>query len=175
MRLLTVLVVIFVLAGCDGARSNSANNTLLEGTSSTTRAPLPQGHVFLIMLENKTYDKALGENYTASLASNYAVATNYHAVAHPSLPNYLVLTSGSTWDVVDDGYHVLPSEHDLGSELSSAGIPWRAYMEDMSEGCFDSKYPYALKHNPFAYYGGQCSSNVVDLSQLDADLAGNTP
>jgi acid phosphatase len=48
-------------------------------------------------------------------------------------------------------------------------------MEDMSDGCFDSPYPYALKHNPFAYYGGQCASNVVDLSQLDADLSGETP
>ena len=103
------------------------------------------------------------------------MATNYHAVTHPSLPNYLALTSGNTWGITDDSYHALPSGEYPGSELTSAGIPWRAYMEDMSYGCFDSPYPYALKHNPFAFYGGQCPSNVVDLSQLDADLSGETP
>jgi hypothetical protein len=48
-------------------------------------------------------------------------------------------------------------------------------MEGMSNGCFDSPEPYALKHNPFAFYGGQCPPNVVPLSELDADLAGDTP
>jgi phosphatidylinositol-3-phosphatase len=133
------------------------------------------GHVFVIMMENKSYDEALGADYLSSLASKYAVATDYHAVAHPSLPNYLALTSGSTWGITDDEYHTLPGGEDLGSELTSADVPWRAYMEDMSEGCFDSSYPYALKHNPFAYYGGQCPSNVVPFSQLDADLSGETP
>jgi phosphatidylinositol-3-phosphatase len=132
-------------------------------------------HVFVIAMENKGYDQALGGNYTASLASQYAVATNYHAVAHPSLPNYLALTSGSTWGITDDKYHPLSSGEDLGSELTSAGISWRAYMEDMSAGCLASPYPYALKHNPFAYYGEQCPSNVVDLSQLDTDLSEDTP
>lgn len=127
------------------------------------------------MMENRSYDQALGGDYTASLASEYAVATDYHTVTHPSLPNYLALTSGSTWDVTNDKYQSLPSGEDVGSELTSAGIPWKAYMEDMSDGCFDSPKPYALKHNPFAFYGGQCPSNVVDLSQLDADLSGETP
>jgi hypothetical protein len=125
-------------------------------------------------MENKGYDRAVGGGYTALLASQYAVATNYHAVAHPSLPNYLALTSGSTWGITDDRYHSLSGE-DLGSELTSAGIPWRAYMEDMTDGCFDSPSPYALKHNPFAFYGGRCPSNVVPLSQFDSDLSGEIP
>ena len=126
-------------------------------------------------MENKGYDQALGGDYTASLVSQYAVAADYHAVAHPSLPNYLALTSGSTWGIIDDEYQPLSSGEDLGSELTLAGIPWRAYMEDMTDGCFDSPNPYALKHNPFAFYGGQCPSNAVDLSHLDADLSGDTP
>ncbi|MCA1739783.1 MAG: hypothetical protein LC740_13425, partial [Actinobacteria bacterium] len=77
--------------------------------------------------------------------------------------------------ITNDKYQALPSGEDVGSELTSAGIPWKAYMEDMSNGCFDSPKPYALNHNPFAFYGGQCPSNVVDLSQLDADLSGETP
>jgi phosphatidylinositol-3-phosphatase len=162
MRLiLSVLASAFVLAGCGGA--------------STTATPTSPGHVFLIVMENKGYDQALGGDYTASLGSQYAVATNYHAVAHPSLPNYLALTSGSTWGITDDEYHALSSGEDVGSELTSAGIPWRAYMEDMPDGCFDSPPPYSLHHNPFAYYGGRCPPNVAPLSQSDADLSGETP
>ena len=138
--------------------------------------PPSSKHVFLIMMENKTFDEALQGNYTASLASKYALATNYHAITHPSLPNYLALTSGSTWGIKSDSYQALPSGQDLGSELTSAGIPWRAYMENMTNGCLDSSEPYKLGHNPFAFYGGHCPSNVVPLSELDADLSGgNTP
>ncbi|MCA1729420.1 MAG: alkaline phosphatase family protein [Actinobacteria bacterium] len=155
---------VLVLTGCAPASNSSSGS-----------APTSSGHVFLIMMENRSYDQALGGSYTASLASEYAVATDYHAVTHPSLPNYLALTSGSTWDITNDKYQALPSGEDVGSELTSAGIPWKAYMEDMSNGCFDSPKPYALNHNPFAFYGGQCPSNVVDLSQLDADLSGETP
>jgi acid phosphatase len=42
-------------------------------------------------------------------------------------------------------------------------------------GCLQSPYPYALKHDPFAYYGGSCPENVVPLDALDDDLAGDTP
>jgi phospholipase C len=108
------------------------------------------------------------------LARRYASAPNYCAVAHPSLPNYLALTSGSTWGVTDDGYHRLPAVG-LGAELTQAGISWRAYMEGMTQGCFASPYPYALKHNPFAYYGAGCPSNVVRLSRFSGDLAGDPP
>ena len=176
--LVLIIASTFVLSGCAGSTipadsktsaPPSATSTLVASTSTSP------GHVFVITMENKSYDNALSGHYTASLASEYAVATDYHAVARPSLPNYLALTSGSTWDVTDDGYHELTSGEDLGSELTSAGIPWRAYMENMSDGCFGSPPPYVIKHNPFAFYGGQCPSNVVPLSQLDADLSEDTP
>ncbi len=163
------------LAGCASSESTSSGS----GSTSSGSGSTSPGHVFVIMMENRTYEQAMGGGYTASLAKDYAAATDYHAITHPSLPNYLALTSGSTWDVTNDKYQALPSGEDLGSELTSANIPWRAYMEDMSDGCFDSKKPYALNHNPFAFYGGQCPENVVnlseDLSELDADLSGQTP
>ena len=156
------------LIGCAFSTQTDTQNVSGDATNSAS-APTSSRHVFVIMMENKGYDEALGGDYTSSLARTYAVAPDYHAVAHPSLPNYLALTSGSTWGVKSDEYQSLPSNEDVGSELTSAGIAWRAYMEDMSDGCFDSPKPYALKHNPFAFYGGRCPQNVVDLSQLDAD------
>ncbi len=126
-------------------------------------------------MENTGLARALRSKPIAALASRSLLATNYHAVARPSLPNYLALTSGSTWDITDDGYHVLPPGG-LGAQLTAAGISWRAYMEGLTAaGCTRSPYPYALKHNPFAYYGGACPSNVVGLEALEADLQGDTP
>ncbi len=138
--------------------------------------PLPSapGSVFLIVMENQNFDQALKGPYTAELAAQYSLATNYHAVTHPSLPNYLALTSGSTWGIADDGYHRLPAGG-LGAQLDQAGLSWKAYMEAMDRGCFNSGYPYALKHNPFAYYGGACPANVVPLNRLEADLAAGAP
>jgi phosphatidylinositol-3-phosphatase len=132
--------------------------------------------VFVIVMENTGLGRALRSQPVARLASANALATNYHAVARPSLPNYLALTSGSTWGIADNDYHPLPAE-DLGTQLTTADVSWRAYMEGMTAatGCMRSPYPYALKHNPFAYYGGGCPANVVPIEALDADLAGETP
>jgi phosphatidylinositol-3-phosphatase len=141
----------------------------------TDKAHPSAPHVFVIVMENHTAEQALSGQFIASLADKYAVAQNYHAVAHPSLPNYLALTSGSTWGVYDDSYHVLPRQ-DLGTELTRARVSWRAYMEGMTDaGCIDSPLPYDPGHNPFAFYGGACPSNVVPLTSLAADLAGDTP
>jgi phospholipase C len=125
-------------------------------------------------MENHSYGQAVSGPFTSTLASLYAVATNYRAVSRPSLPNYLALTSGSTWKITDDDYHVLPAGG-IGAQLTERGIPWRAYMEGMTRGCMDSPYPYAVKHNPFAYYGGACPANVVSLTRFDADLAEGPP
>ena len=130
--------------------------------------------MFVIILENTTYGAAMRQPYIASLASQYAFATDYHAISHPSLPNYLALSSGSTWGIYDDSYHRLPAGG-IGTELTNAGISWKAYMEGFNGNCFGSPYPYALKHNPFPYYGGQCPANIVPMTQLGSDLAGNTP
>jgi phosphatidylinositol-3-phosphatase len=130
--------------------------------------------VFVIVMENHTYSQALAGRYTASLAALYPTATNYHGASHPSLPNYLAMTSGSTWGIADDGYHRLAAGG-LGAQLTAADIQWRAYMEGMSGGCFNSPYPYALKHNPFAYYGGTCPRQVVPFTQFATDMKGEVP
>jgi phosphatidylinositol-3-phosphatase len=144
-------------------------------TPSTLQTSQPR-HVFIIVMENHSFAEAIAAPYTASLAATNGVAENYYAITHPSLPNYLAITSGQTWGVRDDSYHVLPAGADLGSQLTRAGVSWRAYMEGMtSQGCIDSPVPYDPGHNPFAFYGGKCPPNVVPLTALSGDLATNTP
>jgi len=125
--------------------------------------------VFVIVMENRSFDQAMAGGYTAQLAATNGVAANYHGVSHPSLPNYLAMTSGSTWGIADDGYHSLPLTG-LGAQLTDAGVTWRAYMEGMTTNCLANRYPYALKHDPFGYYGGRCPAEVVPFSQFGADV-----
>ena len=184
----TIVVAIVACGGGNNAPASTPHGQAIPTAPAASAAHLlptdpPQRpvqivtpHVFVIVMENTGLDRALRSEPIARLASANVLATNYRAVARPSLPNYLALTSGSTWDIADNNYHVLPAS-DLGTQLTTAGITWRAYMEGMTAeaGCMRSPYPYALKHNPFAYYGGACPSSVVPIEALDADLAGVTP
>ena len=193
-RIGLITIVALLLLGCGAPVASSP--TPSGGASSTPNAAPAQtpsatpdqtpvklvppttsqaAHVFVIVMENSSLARALTAPSIKALTATAALATNYHAVASPSLPNYLALTSGSTWGITDDAYHVLPAGG-LGAQLTAAGVTWRAYMEGMTQaGCLRSPYPYAVKHNPFAYYGGGCPENVIPLDALESDLAGTPP
>jgi hypothetical protein len=180
MRLVAIVISIFLLAACGPnatakapAKPSSTPATTSRPTAPTAAAPAAS-HIFVIVLENRSYNQVIDSPYISQLAARYAVATNYHSVASPSLPNYLALTSGNTWGVTDNEYHRLPAGG-LGAQLTDAGIEWRAYMENMTSGCFNSPYPYALKHNPFAFYGGTCPPQVVPLTHFSDDMAKASP
>src|SRR5712691_8620345 len=63
-------------------------------------------HIFTIVMENTSGSSIIGNTaeapYLNSLATQYGATTNYAAISHPSLPNYLALTAGSTLGVTDD-------------------------------------------------------------------------
>src|SRR5256714_4251981 len=175
-RLLATFTGLMLAAACGSTAHPTARAPVTSRPSevpaaSPTASPpaSTSSHVFVIVMENRSFEQAMAGGYTATLARKYGVATNYHGVAHPSLPNYLAMTSGSTWGVADDGYHSLP-QTGLGHELTQAGITWRAYMEGMTSSCLSSSYPYALKHNPFPYYGSRCPSEVVPFSRFSSDM-----
>src|SRR2546427_12522915 len=98
IKRLQLLARIVLLAANLGACGGSAIHGDLPG--------LP--HVFVIVMENRTVAEALGGPFTASLASQPGVGSNYRAITHPSVPNYLALTAGSTRGVTAGRYPVLP-------------------------------------------------------------------
>ena len=185
MRFVALALGACLLAACASKTPSQADASPVASPSPSAVQPDPSpsppqspsaaaSHVFLIVMENRSYSQAISSPYMSQLATRYGAATDYHGISHPSLPNYLALTSGSTWGIADDGYHALPAGG-LGAQLTNAGISWRAYMEGMTHGCFNSPYPYALKHNPFAYYGGACPSEVVPFTTFAPDLSGDVP
>ena len=167
------LLIAVALASCGSAARTSGAPTSAAASRSPSPSvsitPATAVRVAVIVMENRGYDAVVNLPFVHSLETAATLLTNYHAVSHPSLPNYLALTSGTTWGITDDGYHPLP-RRDLGDQLTSAGVPWRAYMESMTGSCLASGGGYAVKHDPFAYYGGACPSQVVPFTQLAPDL-----
>jgi phosphatidylinositol-3-phosphatase len=166
-----------VLAGC-GA-----------GATATTTARVSTGlkvsRVAIIVLENHEYDRIVGSPaapYLNSLLSRGAVAADYHAVAHPSLPNYLALTGGSTFGFAgSDCMTCSVSHRNLIDQLTAAGISWKAYMEDLPSVCSSatSSGGYARRHDPFMYYRDIAGNPsrcrfIVPATQLNRDLARDT-
>ena len=172
MRFVALVISLLLLAAC-GPRA-VAQTPAKPSPSPSPKAAATASHVFVIVMENRSYNQVINSPYIAQLAAKYGVATNYHSVSSPSLPNYLALTSGDTWGINDNEFHRLPAGG-LGAQLSDAGIEWRAYMEGMSGGCLDSPPPYAVKHNPFAYYGGACPPQVVPLTNFADDMSAKNP
>ena len=82
----------------------------LTGTLLAQEGSVPQGvphldHVFVIMMENHGYREILNNpnaQFTNSYAKSANLATNYFAVAHPSLTNYLEVVGGSNFGVHSD-------------------------------------------------------------------------
>jgi hypothetical protein len=120
-------------------------------------------------MENKAFDQigAASAPYINSLVTRCALATNFFAESHPSLPNYVAMTSGSTQGISDDSG---PSSHPLNvpSIFSQLGSDWRALNESMPSNCARSDSGlYAVRHNPAVYYtniGGQCAAQDVPLA-----------
>src|SRR6202165_6265391 len=179
MRFAALVISICVLAACAPKATAQSPATPSSTPRSSASATAPTitttaSHVFVIVMENRSYSQVIDSPYIAQLAARYGVATNYHSVSSPSLPNYLALTSGDTWGINDNEFHRLPAGG-LGAQLSDAGIEWRAYMESMTNGCLNNTPLYAVKHNPFPYYGGACPPQVVPLTPFADDMAGPAP
>jgi hypothetical protein len=125
--------------------------------------------VVWIVMENHSYSQIIGNAsapYINQLATTYGSATNMLAESHPSLPNYIAMTSGSTQGITDDAG---PSSHTLNvaSIFSQLGTNARSLQESMPSNCNKSDSgEYAVRHDPEAYYtnlGTACSTNDIPL------------
>jgi hypothetical protein len=160
--------------------------------TATMAGPVPQAlgastpHLVFIIMENKEYTDVVGSTaapyINGTLMPASKVFTRHFAADHPSLPDYLVLTSTSAEGCVDDacpvGFH---TGKNLFHQLDAAAISWKAYMGGMPSNCYPSNTgTYLVRHNPPLYYanvvGGSCATNDVPLTRFAADLSsGNLP
>ncbi|MEO8877802.1 MAG: alkaline phosphatase family protein, partial [Polyangiaceae bacterium] len=173
-------------------------------------------HVTLVMMENLSYatlSTAINQDAGATanlraLRNTYATGDDYHGAhsagkaVHPSLPNYIALTSGDYQNITCD-CKPLPeagacsaiscnlalgncgcnqSAANLADQIETATKTWKAYGEGMGTPCnIADNGGYAVRHVPFLYYdairedAARCTSHVVDYSAFATDLAGSPP
>src|SRR5437899_4971075 len=109
---LTIASLIFT--GCGGVSNHV-----------TTLPPPPSAnadHVFLVVLENHSFGQVTGNPampYLNSLASVHGLAANYFADAHPSLPNYFMLTTGNI-QTLDDNFPGTITDDNIVRALNGA-------------------------------------------------------
>jgi phospholipase C len=149
---------------------------------TVTTAPTYQ-HVIWIWMENHSYSDIIGSSsapYINSLAGECGLATNYHNLSHPSLPNYVGAPTGL--DVVS----LKPFKSDCNpskkcstsaTSIFGQGETWKAYEESMPSNCAQSNSgEYAVRHNPPPYLTSLsgCPTLDVPYTALAGDLSGGT-
>jgi phospholipase C len=186
-----------VLAGTACAPPNNSGSTDVAcsaiSTAPAVRPPQWTGTVFTIVMENHDRGQIIGSAdapYINGLAKQGAEAAGYHdSYVHPSEPNYIWMVAGENFGILNDddpnrGNTISSTSH-LADQIEAGGLTWKTYQESMGEPCgLSSHGEYAVKHNPFMYFsdingwdgtafhpGTRCTEHVVDLSQLDTDLA----
>jgi phospholipase C len=138
--------------------------------------------VIWVMMENHSYNTIIGSSqapYINSLANECGLATNYHNISHPSLPNYMAGTAGLGYSAIqrfvsdcNPSTACSTSAHSIFSQ----GETWKSYEESMPSNCDKSNAgEYAVRHNPPPYFTTLkgCSTNDVPYTQLATDLASN--
>lgn len=150
----TLLGLCLALCACDSNGHRGAG-----APSGTEDQPPPIRHVFIIVLENEDFDTTFGENSPApflakTLPSMGQLLTQYFAIGHFSLDNYIAMVSGQAPNPVTQGdcqiYQdfagvaggpdgqavgqgcVYPAEvMTLSDQLEAANFTWKGYMQDM--------------------------------------------
>jgi len=151
----------------------------LCGFKTTTPAV---SKVMIIWEENESTSSIVGNGslpYMNSLMTSCGLTTNYTSYTHPSLPNYMAMTSGVSYASGPWNGDCLPSASGCttsnASVFSQLGTNWKGYAESMSGNCdqnpagstdSDGNQVYAPRHNPAVYYtniSSNCANQDVPL------------
>jgi phospholipase C len=183
MLVATAALLLGAAATVAGAPPKAAAATTPSASQPCgVQQPHPYKHVIWVWMENRPYNAIAGSPqapYINSLANECGLATNYHNIDHPSLPNYIAATSGLGYS---DLTPFLSDCNPTGACTTTAksifaqGETWKSYEESMPSNCYPRNSGlYAVRHNPPPYYTTLqgCSTNDVPYTQLATDLANN--
>jgi phosphatidylinositol-3-phosphatase len=150
----------------------------------TAAGTAPFGHVVIVVEENANYASVVGDTatmpYLNSLIAGYGLATQYYSNTHPSIGNYLTLTTGQvlTNDDSETPSSFPVSVNNVVRELAANGKTWKAYGEDLPSVGYTGGDTgnFAIRHFPLAYLTDVQDSaagkqTLVPFTQFAADLA----
>ncbi len=151
--------------------------------TATSKPPVPDfQNIVIVIFENKEFGSVIKNYhmpYFNKLAQAYTLLTQYYAVTHPSLPNYLAIIGGDTFGINFDCTSCSVNKQSLPDLIEASGRTWKTYQEDMPSPCFGGTEAknYAMKHNPFIYFmpirlnAQRCDQSIVPFTRLSADIA----
>jgi len=156
-----------------------------QAASGAIRPAVPDfTHIMVIFFENGNFVSVIGNQsmpYYNQLAGEYTLLSQYYAVSHPSLPNFIATFGRDTFGISSDCTDCFIQSASLPDQIKASGRTWRAYLEDMPRPCYLGNYlGYAQKHDPFIYFdpirldAARCNRSIVPLTQFDNDLAAGT-
>lgn len=171
-----MIATVLALNGCGAGGSNMI--------TATPTGTVPQfSHVVIVMEENTSYSQVIGTGnmpYLEGLAAKYGLATQYFGDVHPSIGNYMMLTTG-TLAATDDAFTGTVSVDNLARQFAKDAKTWKVYAEDLpSVGYLGGDTGFYLKHhNPFSYFTDVIANpaeaaNMVPFTQFAGDLGANT-
>ena len=186
------LTVLLLLGACSSDVTPTPAPSPTGGVSSptidspTAATVLPSAkvpnfdHIVIIIFENWDLEESLSDPLMPNfnkLANDFTLLTQYYGVKHPSLPNYIALMSGETFDITENCTDCFFNVTSLPDLIEASGRTWKTYQEDMPEPCYvGSDGNYEQKHNPFIYFDPvrldkpRCEISVVPLAALPADI-----
>jgi hypothetical protein len=156
-------------------------------------------HVFFVFMGNENYAQGeapagaghhivgnpLAPYLNRTLAKQGSLLSQMYATAHPSDPNLLAVTGGSTFGWRSNlvvGEDQVEATH-IGDRLDAAGKTWVGYADGMAYQC-DTRNRntasggyYRPDSEPFMLYRNvvsdpvRCAAHNKSLAQLDTDLA----
>ena len=92
--------------------------------------------VVIVLMENEGTEQALADQYISSLSRKAAWFSNYHAITHPSFPNYLAIVAGSTFGLASDHRPPPLKGATIVDRLEEKNLTWKSYAEDYPGGCY---------------------------------------
>ena len=167
-----------LLAACSSSGSSKAGSPTTtttaaspaSGPTTTAKAASPAalpGHVFVINLENENFDATWGPSSPAqylngTLRPMGQLLTNYYAIGHASLDNYIAQISGQSpnpatqadcvnyaeftaegvgayGQALGHGCVYPASVKTIADQLDAAGKTWKGYMEDIGNSATQPK------------------------------------
>jgi len=172
------LAGLLTATACAGTHtSGTVHVPVAAACGSMTGATPHVRSVVVIMMENHAASVLDAMPRLQALSQGCAHATDYHAVAHPSLPNYIALTSGAIpAGIVHSDCSPGGACLDHGpSVFSEAEGSWRVWAESMRTPCqLATVGGYAVRHTAAPYYTevrAQCAGRQVPLDEPGSGLA----
>jgi phospholipase C len=184
-RFIKNLPFIFIILSIISARAPARPSSVERSTSRAVSVPTFD-HIVIITFENKEIDKIIDNPYMPTFnmyARDYTLLTQFYAVTHPSLPNYLVMIGGDTFNITSDCKDCFIKAPSLPDLIEASGRTWKTYQEDMQNPCAlgnQDQNEYVQKHNPFVYFDAirlnkaRCQQSVVPLDQLQTNMQAGT-